>query len=332
MLDSLLASQAAYRGRQVRKALFGELAEDWGQVSVLPKELRGQLTAQCPIGIEAEVSRTADGRSEKALITLHDGRRVECVLMRHGDGRNTVCVSSQVGCPLDCTFCATGRIGFERNLDAWEIVEQVVLFARRLKAGGDKVTNVVFMGMGEPFLNYDNVIGAVRMLNDPEGLALGARRISISTVGVVDGIRRLAGEGVQVNLAVSLNGPDDGVRRRIMPAGRKYPVAAVMEAVDEYVRATGRRVMFEYIMIKGVNDSDACARSLVKLLKGRLCMVNLIAYNATGEFAPSDTIRIKAFRSILEAGGLGVTQRYRFGGQIHGACGQLAGKRRDEGA
>jgi len=202
-LDSILAGEAGFRRKQVRKALFDMLVEDWSDVTVLTKVLRQRLTAECPIEIVADVSEAADGQSVKALVTLSDGKRVECVLMRHGDGRNTVCVSSQVGCPLGCAFCATGMIGFERDLQSWEIVEQVLLFARRLKQSGDKVTNVVFMGMGEPFLNYDNVMGAVRTLNDPEAFALGARRISISTVGVVDSPRSITSAPIPIKVPIT---------------------------------------------------------------------------------------------------------------------------------
>lgn len=345
--DELLKDEPSFRKKQIREAIFKNLLEDWNEATNLPPALRKKLKKQCPLEIKAELSFGAE--AAKALITLEDGLKIETVLMRHGINavekddvgadRNTVCVSSQAGCPLGCSFCATGKSGFKRNLKSFEIVEQVLFFGRLLKKENARVGSVVFMGMGEPMLNYDNVLAAIRILNDKGGLNIGARRISISTVGIVEGIKKLAREqlqanaskgrkrsGMGVNLAISLHAPNDELRLKMMPVNKRYPIESVMEAVREYISLTGRKVMFEYIMIKGMNDSDDCARRLIRLLAGHLCFVNLINYNPTGVFKPSGPARIKKFRQILERGGLIVSERRRFGRSIKGACGQLAGK------
>lgn len=244
--------------------------------------------------------------------------------MHHGDGRNTVCVSSQVGCPLACKFCATGKMGFKRGLTAMEIIQQVIFFARLLKKEKKKITNVVFMGMGEPFLNYDNVMEAIRVMNDKNGLNIGARHISISTVGITEGIKNLAKEGLQINLAISLHAPSNELRSKIIPANNKYPIGPILRSVDEYIRKTKRKVMFEYLLIDGVNDSDSCALELAKIMKKPLYFLNLILYNPTGDFKPSSAKRLAFFRKILGREGIRFVQRYRFGQDIKSACGQLA--------
>ncbi|MFC1629762.1 23S rRNA (adenine(2503)-C(2))-methyltransferase RlmN [Patescibacteria group bacterium] len=323
-LENLLNKEHPYRLKQAKKALFVDLIEGWREASVLPLLLRENLNKICPIKINTQTLFSKDKKTAKTLITLKDGLKIESVLMKHKDGRNTVCISSQVGCPLSCSFCATGQIGFKRSLEIFEIVEQVLFFARHLKKKGEKVTNNVFMGMGEPFLNYENVVGAIRILNDKEGFNLGARHVSISTVGILEGIKKLAGEKLQVNLAISLHAPDDDLRSKIMPINKKYPIADVLKAVDNYIGKTKRRVMFEYLMMKGLNDSDVYAQKLSKLMKKPLYFVNLISYNPTGAFKPSSSWRMKNFKEILEKEGVQVTQRYRFGQNIKAACGQLA--------
>ncbi len=322
-LEEILEKDPSYRLKQIKKALFSDLVFDWDEVTTLPSMLREELGRQCPIGIKAKTFSSDDDPTVKAVISLGDGLEIESVLMRHNRGRNTVCVSSQVGCPLACTFCLTGQMGLKRSLSYLEIVEQVLFFARFLKNKGQKITNVVFMGMGEPFLNYENVLKAIKILNDPEGFNLGARRISVSTVGMVGGIRKLALEKMEVNLAVSLHAPNDELRSKLMPINKKYPLREVLEAVDEYILKKRRRVMFEYTMIKDTNDFDFLAYELAELLRGKLCFVNLISYNSAGDFLPSSTKRTARFREILEKGGLAVTQRFRFGGDIKAACGQL---------
>jgi len=322
-LKNFLSKEQPYRLQQAQKALFVDLIEDWREASALPLLLRKNLNKICPIDINAQILFSKDEKTAKAIITLKDGLKIESVLMKHSDSRNTVCVSSQVGCALNCSFCATGKIGFKRNLEVFEIVEQVLFFARYLKKKGEKVTNNVFMGMGEPFLNYENTISAIRILNDKEGFNLGARHISISTAGILEGIKKLAEEKLQVNLAISLHAPDDDLRSKIMPINKTYPIADMLGAVDNYIKKTKRKVMFEYLMLKDLNDSDVHAQRLSKLMKKPLYFVNLILYNPTGVFKPSSSVRIKKFKEILKKEGVQVTQRYRFGQNVKAACGQL---------
>lgn len=323
-LDEILEKYQKFRRKQARYALFKELISDWGEASALPAELREELNKECSISIPSELSVSLNGTA-KVLITLKDGMKVEAVLMRHQDNRNTVCVSTQVGCSLNCAFCATGKMGFTRDLSRWEIVKQVLFFARWLNERKEgRVNNVVFMGMGEPFLNYDNTLGAVRVLNDEAAFNIGARNISISTSGIVEGIYKLSEEELQINLAISLHAPNNELRSRLMPVNVQYPIEKVLEAVNAYVEKNNRKVMFEYLMIEGVNDTDEHAKELVKLTDNYLYMVNLITYNPTGEFEASSSARVETFKNILEEKGVNVTQRFSFGQDIKGACGQLA--------
>lgn len=327
LLKKILVKEPSFRLKQAKKAIFRNLIEDWSGITTFPLSLREKLKEKYPLKIQAKTFTSRDKRTVKAVINLKDNLKIETVLMRHKNKRNTVCVSSQVGCPLGCVFCATGKSGFKRNLEVFEIVEQVLFFARYLKKDKQKITNIVFMGMGEPFLNYDNVLDAIKVLNDKEGFNLGARRFSISTVGIIEGIKKLAEEKLEVNLAISLHAPDDTLRSKIIPINRKYPLSKVLKAIEEYIKKTRRRVMFEYIMIKGLNDSDEHAKKLAELMKKReLSFVNLISYNPTGVFKPSPNIRIKEFKDILEKERIAVTQRYRFGQDVKGACGQLVAK------
>ncbi len=322
-----MASCPAFRMRQVYKAIFHDLAGSWEEVSVLPKNLRESLGKEAPLTIDADISEAKDGNSAKALVDLGD-TKVETVLMRHKDGRNTVCVSTQAGCKMGCDFCLTGKMGFSRGLSYQEIVEQVLVFARYLKSKKTGVTNVVLMGMGEPFDNYDESMKAVRFLNDKETMNIGARRMSISTVGLVEGINKLASDPLQVNLAVSFHASNDHLRNKLMPISRVYPLKTLMRSVASYLQKTNRKVLIEYIMLKKVNDKNEQAHELAHLLKNGLSgpfAVNLISYNQTGKYQPSDASRIKKFKDILEGHGLEVVQRYKFGRDIKAACGQLAG-------
>jgi len=326
--QKLFKKEPRYRLEQAKKALFQNLIQNWQTAKTLPLSLREKLNKECPIEISAKTFVSKDKNTIKALLTLKDGLKIETVLMRHKDKRNTICVSSQVGCPLNCSFCATGKMGFKRSLEVWEIVEQVLFFARYLKKIKSRVTNIVFMGMGEPFLNYQNVIGAIKILNDKEGFNLGARHFSISTVGIVEGIEELAKEKLQINLAVSLHAPNNELRSKLMPINKTYPIQKILNAVDDYIAKTRRRVMFEYIMLRDLNDSVKDAKALVRLMKRPLYFVNLISYNFTGIFKSSPSSRIKKFKEILEKEGVMVTQRYRFGEDIEAACGQLVAKPR----
>lgn len=330
-LNSILATEPKFRYAQINKALFQDFISSWDEASNLPKALREKLAAECPLEIKAAVTKNASGpKSLKALITLEDGEVIESVLIRQKEERDTICVSTQVGCPLACSFCATGMNGFSRNLTAEEIVEQVVYWARYLKQAGkeEKVDNIVFMGMGEPFLNYEQFMKAAKFINNPETLNIGARRLSVSTSGITEGIKRLSGEKLQMNLAISLHAPTDELRSDLMPIAKKYPLRELFKAVDNYIVKTGRRVMFEYLMIKGVNDRDQDALELAILMKKPLYLVNLIPYNATGRFKPSDRERIDAFKKILEEKRVPVTVRLSFGADISAACGQLRGAKK----
>ncbi len=322
-LNKILEKEPSYRIKQVKLALYDGLIKNWNEVKTLPLSLRDTLNKECPLSIDAQVLASKDKNTIKALITLKDDLKIETVLMKHKDGRNTVCVSSQVGCPLNCAFCATGKLGFERNLGTFEIVEQVLFFSRHLKGKG-RVSNVVFMGMGEPFLNYDNVIESIKILNDKDSLNIGARHISISTAGVIEGINRLSEEKLQINLSVSLHAPNNDLRSKLMPINDQYSIEELLESVDDYINKTNRKVMFEYLMLKDVNDSNIQAQELARLMRSPLYFLNLIEYNPTGVFEPS--IRMKEFKELLEKRGVQVTQRYRFGQNIQAACGQLASR------
>jgi len=328
-LELILNQEPKFRLKQARQAIFVDLIDNWDKATVFPLALREKLNQNFPLEIKVENLISREGNSIKALITLEDDLKIEAVLLEHGAGRNTVCLSSQAGCPLGCLFCATGKMGFKRNLTDAEIVEQAVYFARLFKKEDKQINNIVFMGMGEPFLNYENVLGAVKILNDKDGLNIGARHISISTIGITGGIKKLAGQPLQINLAVSLHAPNDDLREKIIPANRKYPLGAIIEELNNYLKQTGRRVMIEYLMIDKFNDSKEEALGLALLLKQinpPLYFVNLIAYNPTADFKPSPAKRIKDFRLVLNKQGIEVTERYRFGQDIKAACGQLAGK------
>ena len=327
-LSKVLADQPAYRYRQVREAVFKQLLDNWEEAKNLPQELREKLSAACPLEIKAEESK--DRRSAKAVIRLNDGNIIESVLINNNDGRHTVCVSSQVGCPVGCDFCATGKIGFKRNLTAEEIVEQVLYFARQLKAEEARVDNVVFMGMGEPFLNTANVFKAIESLNDQAGLNIGARSISISTVGIIEGIKKMTKFPLQVNLALSLHAPNDQLRDQLVPINKKYPIKKLWPALLNYLEETNRKVMLEYVMIAGINDSDKLAQELAKIigeLPQKLVMVNLIPYNPTGSYRASPASKLEAFKNILGRQGIEAVVRESLGQNIFGACGQLAGKK-----
>ncbi|MDP3244510.1 MAG: 23S rRNA (adenine(2503)-C(2))-methyltransferase RlmN [bacterium] len=323
-LSKILKTEPAFRFKQAKRLIFVDLIDSWQSATVFPLALRQKLDKECPLRINGQNFRDNKDQTDKALLTLTDGAKIETVLLRHQDKRRTVCVSCQVGCPLACAFCATGKMGFKRNLTASEIVAQVLFFARHLKKNKEKITNIVFMGMGEPFLNYDNVLDAIKILNDKGGFNLGARHFSISTSGIVEGIKKLAKEPMQINLAISLHAPNDALRSQLMPINKKYPLKEIMRTVRSYVEKTNRRVMFEYLMIKDFNDRDECAKELIQLMDNPLYFVNLIQYNRTGDFEPSTPEQIQRFKNILEKAGVTATQRYRFGADIKAACGQLA--------
>lgn len=326
ILEDILKTEPQFRLTQVKEAIFKQLITNWLQANNLPKTLQTKLNKVFPLTIKAKIFQSQSQSALKALIILKDNLKIETVLMQHKDGRNTVCLSSQVGCPIGCLFCATGKLGFKRNLNFGEIIEQALFWQRYLKKTNQRVTNIVFMGMGEPFLNYDNVLKAIHILNDQKGFNIGARHISISTVGIVEEIKRLSQEPLQVNLAISLHAPTNELRSKLIPVNKKYPIETIFKTVEDYVKKTKRKVMFEYIMINNVNDSEKEAWKLVELMKENyLYMVNLIKYNKTVLFQPSSSKTIQKFKTILEDQKINVTERYRFGQDIKAACGQLAG-------
>lgn len=319
---------SVFRLKQAKKQIFQRLISDWSEASDLPEKLRELLKEKIHISdiTLMRQKESAEKDAIKALFRTSDGFLIEAVLMRHDRNRRTVCVSSQAGCAMNCSFCATGAMGFGRNLEVSEIIDQVLYFARLLKAKKQKITNIVYMGMGEPFGNYDNVMESVRALNDKDCFNLGSRHISISTCGIVPGIERFANEDIQVNLAISLHAPDDKTRSKIMPVNSAYPLDKLMPAVAKYVSKTRRKVMFEYILIARVNDSAAHAKTLAKMMKqNKLYHVNLIKYHTSKglPFRASSEERRRKIFDILKKEGISVTFRKSFGEDIAGACGQL---------
>ena len=328
-LASIIAAwgEPVYRARQIWQGLYQNLWEVPEQFTTLPKELRLRLGEELTLSRlqKEQVLQSTDGETEKTLFRLPDQRAIETVLMRYRQ-RRTLCISTQAGCAMGCVFCATGQMGFQRNLSSGEIVEQVVYFARQLQAVNEKITNIVVMGMGEPFHNYNATLQSIDRLTHPDGMALGARRFTISTVGLVPAIRRFTAERRQVNLAISLHAADDEHRAALLPIDKKYPIAEVIQACQEYVNQTHRRVTFEWALIKGVNDSTEQARSLAMLLQGLLCHVNVIPLNPTHGYAGQATThqRALAFKSELERHGIPCSIRLRRGIDIQAGCGQLA--------
>lgn len=324
-----LKDEPAFRLKQCLKTVYSDFIESWDEATTLPKNLRERLSEVIPLSINAKFFESSDKTTVKALLILEDDSKIETVLMRHKSGRNTVCVSCQVGCPMKCDFCATGKLGFTRNLTIDEIINQVLVFERYLKPLVASVTNVVYMGMGEPMLNFDNVLASIRILNDENSFNIGARKISLSTCGIIEGIKRLSEIPLQIKMAVSLHAPNNEIRSRLMPVNRSYDIEKLMNALKNYVQKTGKKIMIEYILLKGINDSVSCAKDLANLLKknlGNLFMVNLIPYNETGVYkAPLNTAIIN-FKNVLKDEGVEVSQRFRFGHDIDGACGQLATK------
>lgn len=337
--------EAAFRAKQLYHWLYQQRVSDFAAMTNLPQSLRQKLAQEACIGptiIRSEL-HSKDDRTRKILLELADGKLVESVLMLYppmgeSSARATVCVSSQAGCAFGCTFCATGQMGFDRHLSAGEIVAQVLFFARELRATPwtaeglpgskpiDHITNIVLMGMGEPLHNYDNMLQALRTLNSPDGFNLGARHMTVSTVGLVPAIRKLSQEQLQVNLAISLHAPTDELRSQTMPVNRKYPLAELLAACKDYIAATHRQVTFEYVLLAGVNDTPEYAHLLGELLAPlqQFAHVNCIPVNATSaSYRPSGPDAIRTFRSILHEHGVSNSVRAERGDDIAAACGQL---------
>ncbi|HEX4835199.1 MAG TPA: 23S rRNA (adenine(2503)-C(2))-methyltransferase RlmN [bacterium] len=313
-----------FRGRQIARWLYAHGAETVDAMTDLPQPFRARLQADARISA-VRLLRTheaPDGSATKYLAALDDDQTIECVLMRFDDGRRSACISTQVGCPMGCVFCATGLGGFSRNLTAGEILGQALLIRGQADA---RLTNVVFMGMGEPLANYDATVRAARILAAPYGLGIGMRHLTISTVGLVPQIRRLAQERLQLTLAVSLHAPTDDLRGRLVPVNHRYPLADLLAACREYVAETGRRITFEYVLIDSVNDHDAEARTLVRVLRNLRCHVNVIPLNPVPgiPFSRPPVSRVREFARILRRAGIPTTVRIERGTEIQAACGQL---------
>jgi 23S rRNA (adenine2503-C2)-methyltransferase len=327
-LESLLEAEGRprYHGDQVFRWLYARRRFDPELFTDLPKPLRARLSLTARVDLPKVAARVeADDGTVKYGLELPGGGIVETVFMVHRD-RVTLCVSSQVGCALNCSFCLTARMGLVRHLTAGEIVGQVALIQED-QALRDRPFNIVFMGMGEPLHNYDGLLAAIRLLVDPAGFALAKRRITISTSGIAPAIERLAAEPVRPRLAVSLNATTDAVRDEIMPVNRKYPIARLLEACRRFARTTGERFTFEYVLLAGVNDSDADVARLAKLLRANPAKLNLIPFNAVPGWLPyraPEPDRVVAIRDRLLAAGLPVGIRYSRGAAARAACGQLA--------
>lgn len=318
--------EPAYRAQQLEHWLYVELVSTFDEMLNLPLELRQQLKKVVRIStLQPLAERVSDDhQTEKVLFQLADGQTIESVLMRY-DERQTVCVSTQVGCAIGCGFCATGQSGFERDLSAGEIIDQVLHFARQLAPEALPITNVVVMGMGEPFFNYEATWQAIATLHDPEGFNLGARRFTISTAGVVPGIERLSKQALQVGLAVSLHAPNNGLRDQLVPLNRRYPLEDLIPACRRYVEQTGRRITFEYALINQLNDSPEHAQQLASLIRGMPSHVNLIPLNPYpgSRYQASSRERVTVFQQTLEQAHVATTLRLRRGMDIQAGCGQL---------
>jgi 23S rRNA (adenine2503-C2)-methyltransferase len=321
--------EPAYRARQIWQGLYQNLWNEPAQFTSLPLSLCKRLEDTFSFSHlqQQTVLQSSDGQTEKTLFRLPDKQPIETVLMTY-EQRRTLCISTQAGCAMGCVFCATGQMGFRRNLSAGEIAEQVLYYGRKLAARGERVTNVVVMGMGEPFHNYDATMEAVDRLGDHEGYNLGARRFTISTVGLIPMIKRFADERRQVGLAVSLHASEDELRSSMLPINRKYPIDELLQACREYVEKTHRRITFEWALIRDVNDSPQQASLLANRLRGLLCHVNIIPLNPTEKYAgqPTTQERARLFQAELESRGISCTIRLRRGIDIQAGCGQLAGK------
>ena len=325
-------SEPSFRATQIWQGLY---QKGWTQIddfSSLPKSLRKSLTKCFNLGSlrrEKELS-SQDGSTRKFLFRLGDGNAIETVLMSYSD-RQTACISSQVGCAMGCSFCATGNMGYSRNLTKGEIIEQVLFSSALLREENKTLTNVVLMGMGEPFLNYEAVMSAIHVLNDPNGFNMGARRFTISTVGIVPGIRRFIEENTQINLAISLHAADDQLRSKIVPINKKYPLVKLMAACDDYLERSKRRLTIEWALISEINDGLDQAEKLAQLLTGKLYHVNLIQLNPVEHYPglPSGDERAARFQQFLHQAGIPCTIRLRRGVDIQAGCGQLASQIRN---
>lgn len=322
--------ESSYRAKQVFSWIYQKHVYDFSLMSDVSKAFRAKLAESYCLHLPKVFARqdASDG-TVKLLLEMSDGAKVETVLMRYSYG-NVICVSSQVGCNMGCAFCASGLLRKERNLTTAEMVGEVLVMNQILSEAAESVSHIVVMGTGEPFDNYDNVMNFVHIANDQNGLAIGARHITVSTCGLADGIKKYAEEGIQINLAISLHAPNDAIRNQIMPISRGYPMPRLLEAIKYYEEKAGRRITFEYILLAGLNDSLECADELADLIHENhiFAYVNLIPYNPVKEkpYRRSSKEQIKAFADRLLKRGVNATVRKEFGNDIDAACGQLRAK------
>ena len=320
--------ESKFRAGQVFDWLYIKRVKSFDLMTNLKKDLIKYLKENFSMGELKIIKKQEDVDVKKYLFELFDGKLIEAVLMKHDYG-NSLCVSSQVGCNMGCSFCESGRLKKKRNLYAYELVMQVLKVEEDIKM---RISHVVLMGIGEPFDNYDNVMKFINIINDPKGINIGIRHITVSTCGVVPKIREFAKEKLGVNLAISLHAPTDEIRNKIMPINKAYKINDIMDAVKDYIKKTNRRVTFEYILLKDINDSKDCAYELASKLKNLNCYVNLIPYNETSNigFKASSKVTIDEFYDILKMQGINVTIRREFGRKVSAACGQLRSERINE--
>lgn len=310
-----------FRATQIYEFLYQKRVKSFDEMNNIGKNIKEHLKQDFNFDMIKIVYKQEDDLVKKYLFQLQDGQTIESVLMYHDYGIS-ICVSSQVGCNMGCKFCESGRLKKVRNLEAYEMVEQILLIEEDIK---QRISHVVVMGIGEPFDNYDNVMNFIKIITHPKGIAIGTRHITVSTCGVIPGIKKFMNEQGQVNLAISLHAPNDEIRNKIMPISKAYKLEELMETLKEYEKKTNRRITFEYIMLDKVNDSAENAKELANLIKGINCYVNLIPYNETEniDFKRTKQVQILKFYDILKKSGINVTIRREFGGKVDAACGQL---------
>ena len=313
--------ETKFRASQVFDWLYIKRVASFDLMTNLKKDLIKYLKENFNMDTLKLVKKQSDIDVKKYLFELYDGNKIEAVLMKHDYG-NSLCVSTEVGCNMGCHFCESGRLKKLRNLNAFELVLQILKVEEDIE---ERISHVVLMGIGEPFDNYDNVMKFINIINDPKGINIGIRHITISTCGIIPKIREFTNEKIGVNLAISLHAPTDLIRDKIMPINKVYKIGDIMDAVRDYIAKTNRRVTFEYILLKDVNDSEKCAKNLAELLKGINCYVNLIPYNETSniEYKTSPKVTINRFYDILKENNINVTIRREFGSKVSAACGQL---------
>ncbi|MDD2907200.1 MAG: 23S rRNA (adenine(2503)-C(2))-methyltransferase RlmN [Candidatus Gracilibacteria bacterium] len=328
-----LNGEKAFRYSQIENAVYKNFITDFDKMETLSKKIRDLLKENCFFNslVVDEQKTSTNGQTTKILFKTQTGEFIEAVIMRHLTGRVTLCISCQAGCPMGCTFCATGKLGLLKNLTSYEVIEQIYYAAKLLNDEGDKLRNIVYMGMGEPMLNYEVVKETINIANNQKKFDLANRRVTVSTCGIVPGIKKFTQDFPQTSLAISLHAPNDEIRKQIMPVDHTYSLEELMKTLDEYVEKTNKRIFYEYIMINGVNDNIKLAHELGKLLEGKLAHVNFIPYNAGegtgGTYTATPRFIIEKFQTILQHYGVVSTIRATMGDDINAACGQLANKK-----